>query len=179
MCYYFALVSTVLSFCAGAAPSTNPSTFPVEAAGIASGGLSLRIRASKPEYSLGEAVEFTVMLRNESDHPIGILRAGPYDGYQDFDYDVRQASGEAVTATRFGKRLYDDYLSLFNAELQPGDALEHTLKLNVVRDLSTPGVYKISLSWRYGNGSGKPASGLSSNVVNVRVKLSPSTQPKN
>lgn len=156
--------------------TTHPTTLAAEQAKLIRDKVTLSISAPENKYALADPVVLRVELRNVSDQTVVIWRAGPYGGYQDYLYDIRYTWGEPVPETLFTKRLYKDYLSWLYDELEPGESVKHDLNINLVADMSLPGLYRITLRRWCGikdHGGGEVVS----NSIVVNVKFAPTTQP--
>lgn len=137
-------------FVMGDITHTNHSAQPPTSSewGPANHGFQFSVRPKKAQFVLTEPMLVDLEIRNVTDHAVGFSERG--FPYTEFDVVVKDARGQMLPLTRYGKLVYHAPIPSFvykNAvlELQPGGEAEYHFWINRVFDMTLPGTYYITI----------------------------------
>ena len=126
---------------------------------------------------LYSSITVSVILRNTSNYSTGIgSGGGPDHGEIMFAVDVRDAEGQLVNRTEYGRAIFDEEnSSIFIAggpsvalDLAPGDEIRKNITISDLYNFSKPGSYFVTVRKEvpgvYGGGT------INSNTVEIHVQ---------
>lgn len=158
----------------GAAVAQHPNATEDRQWGSQSGSFRLSISSDKAQYSPGEQIHITAVLKNVTDHPTRLVVTSPFEFYQ---MDVRLPvpvwipwKPQAVPTALGRKLAHPDMSSEAGMVAQPGDQRVAEYEINKLYDMSAPGEYRITFSCRQPlRERGDPATTITSNELVVTV----------
>ena len=139
--------------------------------GPISQGFELSIVSDKEIYHAGDHVILSLLLHNASKTPAAFIHR---DKERDFPLDIVSSDGKIVPLTKYGKHLQETanfVISSSKVELSPRDAIEYSLQLDKIYDVSREGTYTVTAKRMVSKEDDRRrAAEIKSNTVHITVE---------
>ena len=122
----------------------------------------------KEIFGSKELLPLTLSIKNNTRTAVFLLETYPE---RDYSFQVRNERGETVSLTEAGEHLVNNtstYRSI-KLRIEPGQEVHHTVTINKLYDMTTPGVYAITIRRKVVTKKGKEPIEIKSDTISVTI----------
>lgn len=131
-------------------------------------GIQLTLRTLKENFRSDEEVLLWLRVRNSTRRSVFLVETY---SEREYKFDVKNEKGEGVPLTEEGERLLNNNAIYRSGPLmiEPGEEKQHNVSINRIYNMTTPGMYTVTVRRKVFKLNGQQFAEAVSNALKVRV----------